>query len=134
MLAAGKGEIVRELRGLGLSDAGLVAANRGEAGAGAEIEGGKCMSERMLADVHAFEAQLLECARAWNGEIDAGGDIGEAVTKLVQQPRADGVGVGNEQAAVVNAVNIIRQERVREIGGYVLAAEAAVDGLLEPMV
>ena len=88
------------------------------------------MRERMLADVHAFEPQLLECGRAWNGEIDAGGDIGEAVTKLVQQLRADGVGVGNEQAAVVNAVDIIGQERVRVVGGYVLAAEAAVDRLL----
>src|ERR1700685_2333366 len=113
MLAARKGEIVRELSGLGLGNSGLVAANSSEAGAGAEIEGGKCMRERMLADVHAFETQLLECVRALDGEIDAGGDIGEAVTKLVQQPRADGVGVGNEQAAVVNAVDIIRQERVR---------------------
>ena len=30
----------------------------------------------------------------------------------------------------MNAVDIIRQERVRVIGGYVLAAEAAVNGLL----
>ena len=85
MLAEGKGEVVGELRGLGLGDAGLVAADRGEAGAGVEVEGGEGMRERMLADVHACEPELLRVRSRLDGEVDAGGDIGEAVTEFVQQ-------------------------------------------------
>src|ERR1700693_2635498 len=105
MFAAGKGQIVRELSGLGLSNTCLVAANGGEARTGTEIEGGKCVRKRMLADVHTFKTELLERACAFNGKIDAGGDIGKAITELVQKTLAGGGSVGDQQAAVVNAVN-----------------------------
>src|SRR5271156_90824 len=122
MLAAREGQIVRELGGLRLSNAGLVTANRGEPGAGVEIESGECVREWMLADVHVLEPKLLQRTCAFDGEVDAGCDIGEAITEFVQHVLANGVGVRNQQTAVVNAVDVVGQKRICNIGGNVLAA------------
>src|SRR5271156_1458763 len=129
MLAAREGQIVRELGGLRLSDAGLVTANRGEPGAGVEVERGECVRERMLANVHALEPKLLQCTCAFDGEVDAGGHIGEAITEFVQHVPANGVGVRNQKTAVVDAVNIVGQKRICNIGGNVLAAKAPINRL-----
>ena len=89
----GDGEVVGELLGLRLGGAGLVAADGCEAGAGVEVEGRKGVGERMLTDVYAGEAEPLESGCAFNGEVDVGGDVGEAVAELIDDARGNGEGI-----------------------------------------
>jgi hypothetical protein len=65
-----------------------------------------------------------------NGKINAGGDVSKAIAKLVQEIATDGVGVGDQQAPVMNGIAIIGEKRICIVLGDVLAAEAGIGGLL----
>ena len=60
MLAESVGQVVAELGGLRLRDAGFVPADGRKSGARAEVEGRKRMRGRMLADVHASKVKLRQ--------------------------------------------------------------------------
>jgi len=67
MLAEVVGDVIGELDRLRLGHTSLVSADRREARSRAEVEGGKGMSERMLADVDAplpGRDSDVECASA----------------------------------------------------------------------
>ena len=126
VLAYGVGHIVCELYCLGLGDTCLVSTNWSEASSSAEVECGKGICGGVLADVYTSEIQLLQCGRAGNREIHASDGIRESEAKFIQQPRCDRVGVRNEQAAIVDAVHIIRQKWIRIVRSDVFAAEACI--------
>ena len=124
------GEIVGELSRLRLCHSGLVAADGSEAGARAEIESREGVRGGMLADVYSGEIELRERVRAFDGETDAGDDVGESEAKFVQQAWREHPRMRDEQTAIMYAVGIVGQERVGIVFGDVLAAEARVDRLL----
>src|SRR5271155_2741161 len=130
VLAPRPGQIVRELSGLRLRHSRLVAANRSESGSGTEIESRKGVRGGVLADVYAGQVELRERVCALDGEADAGDDIREAEAEFVQQPRCEGPCMRNQQAAIMHAVGVIRQQWVGIVFGDVLAAETRVHRLL----
>ena len=68
------------------------------------------MRGRVLADVHACQVKLGERSGTFDRKAHTGGYIREPETELIQQPRRKGVGIGNQQAAVMYAVHVVRQE------------------------
>src|ERR1700678_2563619 len=130
MLAASVGEVVAELGGLRLRDARFVPAYGRQAGTGTEVEGRKGMCRRVLTDIHPSKVKLCQRGRSLNRKVDAGGDVGKAIAKLVQESGGDGVSVGDEQAPVMNGIAIVRKKGICIVLGDVLPAEAGIGGLL----
>src|ERR1700734_3284511 len=91
MLAASVGDVVAELGCLRLRHSSFVPAYGRQSGAGAEVKGGKGMCCRMLSDIHPGKVKLCQRGRSLNGKVDAGGDVGKAIAKLVQECGSDGV-------------------------------------------
>src|ERR1700721_895505 len=104
-------DVVCELQGLRLSYSRLVPSDWSEASSRAEIEGRKGMRRWMLADIDAIQVQVLQCCSALNRKIDLSEHIREAESQFIQQPRRNCVCMGNQQAAVVNQVRVVRTQR-----------------------
>ncbi len=118
--------VIAELHRLRLRNTRLVPADRREPRTGAEVERRKRIGRRMLADIHSLQIELLQSARARDRETDARRHIRKAEPELVQQLRRNRVRVRHQQAAVVNAVAIVRQQRIRIGRCNVLSAEPRI--------
>jgi hypothetical protein len=64
----------------------------------------------MLADVYAGQIELRERVCAFDGKANAGGHIGETETELIQEARREHPRMRDQQAAIVHAVGVIRQQ------------------------
>src|ERR1700742_2048104 len=88
------------------------------------------MRQWMLADIDSAQVQLGERSRTFDRKPNTGGRVCEPESKFIQPLLRDGIRIGDQQAAVVNTVWVMGQQRIGIIFGDVFPAESGISRLL----
>ena len=70
----------------------------------------------MVGKTHTGKAECVVCLRTHDRKVLVNQTVGKAETEFVHCLGVDGVVVGNDQAAIVLAIDVIRQQRVYGAG------------------
>src|ERR1700677_2949173 len=77
-----------------------------------------------------LKVQALKSSSTFNPEVRGQNRVREAIAKLIQQPTADHIVVGDQETAVMFAIYVVRQQWVYNVDSKIFPVEPGIHLLL----